>query len=97
MEGECTMRYLGQLGVAAFAASRADTDAQAGADRPIDSVSAGPWLLSEEQAAAWRTWAMAGPTGFGTAEVAGVGPADAGATAETGQLAARRPLGRLRE
>lgn len=83
------MRYLGQLGVAAFAASRADTDAQAGADRPIDGVSAGPWLLSEEQAAAWKTWAMAGPTG--------VGPADASAAAATGQLVARRPLSRLRE
>ena len=83
------MRHLGQLGAAAFAASRADTDAQAGADRPIDTVNAGPWPLSEEQAAAWRTWAMAGPTG--------VGPADAGATAETGQLVAGRPLSRLRE
>jgi len=91
------MRYLGQLGVAAFAASRADTDAQAAADRPIDSVGAGPWLLSEEQAAAWRTWASAGPTGVLPADAGGLGPADAGATAGTGQLVARRPLSRLRE
>jgi hypothetical protein len=54
------MRYLGQLGVAAEVASRAESETRATTLRPAEDFPEEPGL-PEEQAAAWRAWARPGP------------------------------------
>lgn len=52
------MRYLGQLGVAVKAASRAAASAQAPVGEPDEWIPGQPGLPAE-RAAAWRAWAEA--------------------------------------